>query len=61
MFQTQAQLEKPAANVVNEVEVLQIKINLDKIEICLTIITILIGLNFVRKRYSSRANELDKI
>ena len=72
MCQTKTKLERPTANVINEVEVLQNKINLNKIEICLIVITILIGLNFVlkvysmhtrrlKKRYSSRANELDKI
>lgn len=72
MCKTQTKLDRPTANVINEVEVLQNKINLDKIEICLIIVTILLGLNFVlkvysmhtrrlRKRYSSRANELDKI
>ena len=68
----QSKLNRPTANVINEIEVGQEKINLNKIEICLLIITILIGLNFVlriynmhtrrlRKRYISRANDLDKV
>lgn len=72
MCQSQTKLDRPTANVINEVEVLQDKINLNKIEICIIIITIIIGLNFLlrlysmhsrrlKKRYSSRATELDKI
>ena len=68
----QSKLNRPTANVINEIEVGQEKINLNKIEICLLIITILIGLNFVlkiynmhtrrlRKIYLSRANDVDKV
>lgn len=72
MGQSQTKLDKPAANVINEVEISQDKLNLNKIEICLLIITILLGISFalkiysmhtrrLRKRYSSRANELNTI
>lgn len=72
MCKTQTKLDRPTANVINEVEILQDKINLNRIEICLIIITVLIGLNFLlriytlhnkrlKKKYLSKANDLDKI
>lgn len=71
MGKEQSKIVKPNANVVNTVEVTE-NINLKQIEICLIIITILLGLQFIyqiyaihhknlKKKYVSRANDLDKI
>lgn len=67
-----SKIENPSANVVNEVEVVQGNVNLELIEFCLIIITLLISLNSVlrvyalhnnrlKKKYTSRANDLDRV
>lgn len=72
MGKTESKLEKPNANVINEVEIKEDKINIQTIEICMVIITIVSLMNLVihlyalhnkklKKKYLSMANQLDKI
>lgn len=72
MGQKSSKIENPNANVINEIEVGQGTVNLERIEICLMIIAILTILDFalriysihnrkLKKKYMSRANDLDKI
>ena len=70
MGQQQAKVETPNANVVNDIEI--IDINLKTIETCLIILTAVVLASFalniysmhnkqLKKRYTSRATDLDKV
>lgn len=67
-----SKLERPNANVINEVNVAEDPVNLSQIKICLTILTILACLSFalklysmhnriLKKKYLSQGNSPDKI
>lgn len=64
-------IQDPKANVINEIEIDQKQVNTERMEICLVIITIFTVLTFalrvyaihnknLKKRYMSRANNLDR-
>lgn len=68
----ESKIDNPTANVINEVEVMENRVDLHTIELCLIIMTILIALNSIlkayafhnkrlKKKYISRANDLDKV
>lgn len=72
MGNPESKLEKPNANVINEVEIKEDKINLQTIEICMIIITIVSIINLalhvfalhnkkLKKKYISMGNQLNKI
>lgn len=72
MGQRSTKIDRANANVINEIEVGHNEVNLETIEVCLVIITILAILNVglsiysmhnrkLKKKYMSRANNLDKI
>lgn len=71
MGQKQSRIDNPNTNLWNEIDINE-GTNLQTIEICLIIITTLVGLNFVltiykihtkklKKKYYSRAHDLDKV
>lgn len=72
MGKPQSKVVNPNANVVNEVVVENNTPDLDTIELYLLLITIILSINFalgiyamhykrLKKKYYSRANDLDKI
>lgn len=72
MGKQQSKVVKPNANVVNEVVVENNTHELDTIKLYLLLITIILSINFalgiyamhnkrLKKKYYSRANDLDKI
>lgn len=72
MGEQQSKVVKPNANVVNEVVVENNTPELDTIKLYLLLITIILSINFalgiyamhnkrLKKKYYSRANDLDKI
>lgn len=72
MGKHQSKIKDANANVINEVDIENNSTDLSKIEICLYILTILIGLKFVlqlykinhknlKKKYLSRSNDLDRV
>lgn len=72
MGKPNSKVENPNANVVNEVVIQDNKSELDTIKLYLLLITIILSINFalgiyamhnkrLKKKYYSRANDLDKI
>lgn len=72
MGKPNSKIENPNANVVNEVIVERKEFNFSQIELCVLLITIIVCINLalklytfhnrrLKKRYMSRANELDTI
>lgn len=69
---TESKINHPNANVINEVKIAYREMDLRKIEFCLYIIVVLIGLRTIlhiyamhhktlKKKYISRANDLDRV